>query len=112
MKNIELIQRFKSCPTYNRFAGLLAPHDVSPEQVLCAVYVAVMESIDGLVSGGKYTTEDLCGPEVWWAWSTDGLHRAMGICLSFLVAAELVPLICTSPAHIPNKRYSLKPSKH
>jgi hypothetical protein len=112
MKNTEVIKQFERHPTYCRLAGLLALHDVSPEQVLCAVYVTVMESIDGLVTGKKYTTEDLCGPEVWEALPTDGLHRAMGICLSFLVAAELVPLVCSSPAHRRNKRYTLKPQKN
>jgi hypothetical protein len=112
MKNSALIKQFKSHPTYGRFVGLMAPHNDSPEQAVCSIYAAVMGSIDGLVPGGKYTAEDLCGPEIWEAWPTDGLHRAMGICLSFLVAAELVPLVCLSPAHRRNKRYSLKPQKN
>jgi len=112
MNNIELIKQFKSYPTYNRFVGLLAPHRVSPSLVLNAVYAAVMESVGGMIPGAKYSTEELCGDEVWWAWPSVGQRRAMGICLSFLVAQELVPLICSSPAHVSNKRYSLKPSTH
>ncbi len=112
MHNKNLIKRFKNYPTYNRFAGLLAPRGIAPERVLLAVYASVLESVEGLILDATYTAEQLCGDELWVCWPTPGQHRAMGICLSFLVAAELVPLVCSSPAHISNKRYSLKPSKH
>ncbi len=102
------IQQFKAYPSFNRFKGLLAQHTVSESEITAAVYVSVMESLDGMVPGVEYTAEDLCGKIVWSQWPTKGQHRAMGICLSFLVAEQLVPLVRTSPAHRRNKRYSLK----
>jgi len=110
MDNKTLIKIFKTYPTYNRFAGLLAPRGVSPERVLLAIYASVCEVVEALIPEAKYTTEQLCGEELWLCWPTDGQHRAMEIGLSFLVEAGLVPLVCVTPHHIRNKRYALKVS--
>ena len=110
MDNKTLIKLFKTYPTYNRFAGLLAPRGVSPEKVLLAVYASVLEAAEVLFPDVKYTAEQLCGDELWLCWPTNGQHRAMGIGLSFLVETGLVPLVCVTPHHIRNKRYALKVS--
>jgi len=102
------IDQVQAHPAYKRFSSLLAKHEVAESDLIAAVYISVMESVGGMVPGVQYTTEDLCGKIVWNQWPTKGQHRAMGICLSFLVAEQLVPLVRTSPAHKRNKRYSLK----
>lgn len=103
-----ITNQFKSYQSYNRFKGLMAPHEVDLSVVIMAVYVSAIESVEGLIPGAQYTTEDLCGPIVWSQWPSKGQHRALGICLSFLVAERLVPLVRASPAHRRNKRYSMK----
>jgi hypothetical protein len=110
MDNKTLINMFKANKNYSRFAGLLAPRGVSPERVLLAVYASIYEIAEVLVPNAKYSTEQLCGEELWLCWPTDGQHRAMGIGLSFLVETGLVPLVCVTPHHIRNKRYALKVS--
>lgn len=105
---MSVINQFKSYQSYNRFSSLMAPHEVDLSVVIMAVYVSAIESVEGLIPGAQYTTEDLCGPIVWSQWPSKGQHRALGICLSFLVAEQLVPLVRTSPAHRRNKRYSMK----
>ncbi len=102
------IEQFQAHPSHKRFSSLLAMHKVAESDLIAAVYVSVMESVDGMVPGVQYTTQDLCGELLWSHWPSKGQHRAMGICLSFLVAEQLVPLVRTSPAHKRNKRYSLK----
>lgn len=108
MNNKSLYKLFRQHPKFNRFSGLLAVHGVSREKVCMAVYANVLEVIDGLLPGAKYTTEQLCGPELWGNWPTHGQHRAMGIALSMLVEMGVLPLVCVTPDHINNKKYSLR----
>jgi hypothetical protein len=110
MNSKTLIDMFKKHPRHRRFAGLLDSRGVSPERVLHAVYVSVDEVVEALVPDANYSSEQLCGDELWLRWPTDGQHRAMGIGLSFLVETGLVPLVCVTPHHIRNKRYALKVS--
>jgi hypothetical protein len=56
------------------------------------VQSAVREALPGLIDGGLYTTEQLCGPELWASYRTPGPRRAAGDCLAFLVDIGAVPL--------------------
>lgn len=102
-----LLQAFKAYPTYSRFESLLEPHRVPPQAVIQAVYDEVMLVIGGIQKGCAYTTETLCGERLWQRWPHDGLHRAMGICLSFLVESGHLPLVCTQRRSRQTKRYRL-----
>lgn len=100
-----LFQAFQASPTYSRFASLLARHRVPPKVVIQAVYDEVMFVMDGVPMGYSFTAEALCGEHLWQQWQTDGLHRAMGICLSFLVQTGHLPLVCTTRSTRQTKRY-------
>jgi hypothetical protein len=90
------------------FLELLASHDVSLSEFSTAVYVSVMESVGEMPPGFQFTTKELCGDLLWSHWSTNELHRAMELCLSFLVAAQLVPLVCTTPCRKRKNLYTKK----
>ena len=53
------IEQFQAHPSHKRFSSLLAMHKVAESDLIAAVYVSVMESVDGMVPGVQYTTQDL-----------------------------------------------------
>ena len=82
---------------YLHYLNLLDSEGVSESGFSLAVYISVMESVGEMPPDLQFNTKELCGDLLWSHWSTKELHRAMELCLSFLVAAQLVPLVCTTP---------------
>lgn len=107
MTAIDEYRLFQVRPGHVLFAGIAGRHGLDPLDVFCAVREAVLDAIDDLTPGQKYCSSDLCGSELWAILGTRGLHSSIGICVSFLVKFGLVSLVCVTPAHLPNKLYSL-----
>jgi len=78
-----------------------------PQDLVEAVHLAVTESLPGLLRDASYTTEMLCGPDLWSQW-TDGERRSAGICLAGLVEAGLLPLVRVFGLHEYPLRFRLK----
>jgi hypothetical protein len=78
-----------------------------PQDLVEAVHLAVTESLPGLLRDASYTTEMLCGPDLWLQW-TDGERRSAGICLSGLVEAGRLPLVPVIGLHEYPLRFRLK----
>jgi hypothetical protein len=78
-----------------------------PQYLVEAVYLAVTESLPGLLRDVSYTTEMLCGPDLWSEW-TDGEKRSAGKCLSGLVEAGRLPLVPVIWLHEYPLRFRLK----
>lgn len=63
----------------------------------------------GIAVADKYklhSTEDLFNNEKVWKSHSDGIHRIIGVCLSYFVANNMLPLTCANP-HQTNKLYVL-----
>jgi hypothetical protein len=85
-------EKFIATPSGQRATSLLRSHKVTPEKMFMEVESAVNEALPGLIYGALYTTEQLCGPELWAAYRTAGPRRAAGNCMAFLVDIGAVPL--------------------
>ena len=105
-----LSAKFEMTDWGKRTRALLRSHKVTPEKMLMEVESAVREALPGLIHGGLYTTEQLCGPELWATYRTAGPRRAAGNCMAFLADIGAVPLTLhiTKSGKGPN-RYVLSP---
>lgn len=75
-----------------------------------AVYEAVNEALPGMDEGCKYTVAMLFYPEIWSGWKGNAAGRVAGICLSYLVRIEAVPLeLHTTPRQKGIRKYTLRP---
>lgn len=91
-----------------RAAGLMRTHKMSLSEVLVAVEAAIWDVHPVLMSGALYSTEELCGPELWDRLRFDGARRVAGMCLAFLVECHAVPLVMHwTPSGKGPKRYLL-----
>ena len=91
------LQNFASSDRGRRARALLAPYGIEPEKLLVAVFNQVSEDLPALVPGFPYSTEQLCGPDLWFRLKSDGPRRSAGMCLSHLVAVRAVPLELAKP---------------
>jgi hypothetical protein len=74
-----------------RGASLLRDRKVKPEQIFARVLAEVTQILSYLDEGGRYTTEDLCGPDVWTTWVT-AERRVAGMCVAYLAKKPEVAL--------------------
>ena len=73
-----------------------------------AAVQAFNEAIGGMEQGVKYRAEHLfLGAD--WAHMSKGNVRKVGMCLSYLVASDLIPLQYANLPGNTNKSYMLKP---
>jgi hypothetical protein len=70
---------------------LLFTHEVKPEQIFAMVLAEVTQNLPHLEEGGRYTTEMLCGPDIWKKWY-EAEGSVAGKCLAFLVRKKEVKL--------------------
>ena len=106
----QIYDSFSKTSAGRRSAGLLRKHSVIPLKQLCdAVHTEVVWTLPHLSKGGKYTAEELCGPDMWLAWFT-GERRVAGMCLAHLVKVGSVPLtLHYTRSGKGKKRYFLSP---
>jgi hypothetical protein len=84
-------QNFACTSAGHRAATLLFTHKVKTEQIFAMVLVQVTEILPHLKEGGRYTTEMLCGPELWATWFT-AERRVAGMCVAYLAKKPDVAL--------------------
>jgi hypothetical protein len=70
---------------------LLFTHKVKTEQIFAMVLVQVTEILPHLKEGGRYTTEQLCGPDLWATWFT-AERRVAGMCVAYIAKKPDVAL--------------------
>lgn len=78
-----------------------------PQYLVNSVCATVTESLPGLLRDAVYTTEMLCGPDLWAQWG-NGEKRSAGICLAGLVEAGELPLVRVLGLHEYPLRFRLK----
>ena len=74
-----------------RAATLLRDHKVKPEQIFATVLAEISQNLPHLEDGGRYSTEMLCGPDIWAAWHR-GEGSVAGMCLAYMVRKGMVKL--------------------
>jgi hypothetical protein len=78
---------------------------IPPKKLWDAVHSEAVFALPHLMEGGKYTTEQLCGPEIWSPWLTVE-RRIAGMCLAYLVKVGAIPLVLhLTPSGNGMKRY-------
>ena len=98
---------FEESASGRRVRQVLSKRKTLPVHILRQVRDAVLDVIPHLTPGHRYTTEDLCGPELWASWAP-GERISAGVCLSYLVSNRKVPLMLhTTPSGTGTKRYFL-----
>lgn len=93
----------KSFPTSNRgiqARRLLASHNIAPEKLLAEIHAQIMDDRPAFVPGVLYSTEQLCGPDIWGRLKTMGPHRAAGACLGHLAEVRAVPFALFTPPNV------------
>jgi len=107
--NIEIVNSFLLTPGGERAAWLLRNHRRGPGDLLAAIETELVGVLPHLIHGVLYSTEVLCGPDLWNRLRYDGVRRAAGMCLAYLVACQVVPLqLHWTPSGKGPKRYMLK----
>jgi hypothetical protein len=74
-----------------RAASLLRDHQVKPEQIFATVLAEVTENLPHLEESCRYTTEILCGPDLWANWLT-AERRVAGMCVAYIAKKPDVAL--------------------
>lgn len=88
----QLMERFKETSGGQRAIGLLGRHKIALKDMMAAVLSEVNERVPVLFHGALYSTEQLCGEELWEAVRYVGPRRAAGMILVFIVETGVVPL--------------------
>jgi hypothetical protein len=88
MKSSDFL-KFETSAGGRRAATLLRDHVVKPEQIFATVLAEVTQNLPHLEEGGRYTTEQLCGPDIWATWFT-AERRVAGMCVAFFFVKEKV----------------------
>ena len=98
---------FEESASGRRVRRVLGNRRTLPEYILWQIRDAVLDVIHHLTPRNRYTTEDLCGPELWASWAP-GECISAGVCLSYLVSNRNVPLMLhTTPSGTGTKHYFL-----
>lgn len=81
---------------------------IGSDALFFAVRDEAQDNCAKLKPGRRYTAADVCGPFLWQRLHYAGLHRAMGLCVSFLVKSGLLPLVCVNPRAKGTKFYVVR----
>lgn len=85
------INNFLSSASGRRVCRVITKGRTKPAQVVQMVLEAVQEILPALSPHVAYSTEDLCGPELWINWKT-GERRSAGMCMTYLTENDHLPL--------------------
>lgn len=106
--DMQLAKSFGQSAGCLRAAGLLRVHKIDAARLLSDIHAEVLGVVSHLFHGVLYSTEDLCGPDLWDRLGYDGARRAAGMCLAHLVECQAVPLqLHWTPSGNGPKRYLL-----
>ena len=102
-------KQFLSTHSGSMATRLLATHKISLEDMFDVIHAVVAAEIPSLMPGQEYTLEELVGPEVWAEWPYEGMVRPAGMCLKYLVLADVLPLeLLNDPRDSSMKLYRLR----
>jgi hypothetical protein len=101
-------EAFRQSPNFNRANAIAIRAGTSAKTLFAMVVEALNQAFGGMEANEKYKTEHLFEPEVWQN-MTEGPHRSLGICMSYLVGSGLVPLEYANKPTTTNKSYRPKP---
>jgi hypothetical protein len=101
-------EAFKRSSRFGRACALAEKAGLPPKQVFILIVQALDQSFGGMEPSVKYKTEDLFEPSAWVDMG-DAIRRSLGICLSYLAANDLIPLLYANRLGANNKLYMLKP---
>ncbi len=90
MKNNDF-EDFARTSAGRRAASLLLTHAIKPDAIFAIVLAEVTQNLPHLEEGGRYTTEMLCGPDLWANWLT-AERRVAGMCVAYFVRKKVVAL--------------------
>jgi len=88
----QLADRFKVTPGGVRAKALLTTHNIATGDLMHIVLEEIAERIPALRAGVLYKSKQLCGQELWSAFIYDGIRRAVGMCVAYLVNSGALPL--------------------
>lgn len=89
--NASYFESFARTSSGRRARTLLQDHEVKSDQIFAMVLAEVIQNLPHLEEGAKYTTEDLCGPDIWGAWF-QAQGSVAGMSLAYLVRNRVVKL--------------------
>lgn len=98
---------FKASPSGRRVCLLLTKKNITPEKFANSVLEAVKFILPALQKKERYSTEELCGPNLWGQWQT-AEHRCAGMCLTYFIENQMLPLESAKPAGKYPLRFRLK----
>lgn len=99
---------FAASSHFRRASAILAATQLTPKQAFAMAVQALDQGFGGMEPDGKYKTEHLFLPSAW-ARMSDSIRRSVGICLSYLTATKLVPLVYVNRPGANNKLYAPAP---
>lgn len=103
----DIFEPFSKTSSGRRAATLLATHAHTSAQLFNAVRAEVAVALPYLIEGGKYSAEQLCGPELWSLWRT-AEKRTAGMCLAYQVKVGAIGMVVhVTPSGKGKKRYCL-----
>lgn len=105
-----LVQAFIESPQGRRCCVAFKQTRIGSDHLMLAVRDEVLDNLPALAPDRNWTAQELCGQFLWNLLDHPGLHRAMGLGLSFLVSFGVLPLVCVNPHAKGTKRYRIKPT--
>ena len=90
------INHFMDSASGRRVRQVIAKARMKPAKLVHVVLEEVQSILPGLEANVSYSTEDLCGPDLWISWLT-GERRSAGMCLRYLIENDHLPLELASP---------------
>ena len=96
---------FSTHPNRHRYGDL---SDARSKSLFVDVCHAILQRLRGFEIARFYTSDDICGTELWAQYGLDGQHRRIGILVSALVALRLIPFHCIN-LKASNKLYVFVP---
>ncbi len=105
----QLLDDFKRSPQGMRCCIAFKQTRIGSDHLMLAVRDEVLRTLPTLSRHRTWTAQELCGQFLWRLMDHPGLHRAMGLGLSFLVSIGVLPLVCVNPRTTGTKHYAVQP---
>ena len=90
------ISNFMTSASGRRVRQVITKGRMKPVDIVEMVLEEVQGILPGLEANATYSTESLCGPDLWANWLT-GERRSAGICMRYLIENGHLPLELASP---------------
>jgi hypothetical protein len=101
------LHHFRNSASGRRVCQVLANRKIKPEMFLQLILDTVEDIRPALHEDATYSTEILCGPDLWEHWGI-AERRCAGICLAYLIEIQMLPLEQAKPAGKYPLRFRLK----